>query len=104
VSSLVGAGAAVTVVVPPLAVRMGIAAGMLACLGGMALAKDAVSCGLLRPAIGAALGAVVVWQSWRLLHSGPRQKDGHNRAMLDVEAQASLCSGNSLERSPPAGG
>lgn len=95
-------------VVPPLAARMGAAAGMLTCLGAMALAADAVASGLMWPALGAAVGVATVWQSWRLMLDNPKQKDAdeNNGRIADVEAQAYVTSAvvKTFDRTPSPNG
>jgi len=61
------AGTAIIAAGPPLAVRFGTAAGVMACLGVLALARGAASGSLVDSAVGALLGGAASWQGLRMV-------------------------------------
>ena len=73
-----------------LAQRMGGAAGLLACLGGLAVVSQIVKDGPLGPAVGAIPGGLLAWQAWQVMRRRRQAATLDGKGAFDMESQESL--------------
>lgn len=106
------AGTVIIVAAPPIAIRFGAAAGMMASLGALTLARDAASGNLFRSALGGLAGAAATWQALRMVQGRMAGKSAglEDTQSVDVESQSVLLGNEvclsiiSLEATSPPNG
>lgn len=81
------AGGAVVLARMSLAQRMGGAAGLLACLGGLGLVSQVAEGGPLGPAAGAIPGGLLAWQAWRVMRRRRPAATLDGKGAYDMESQ-----------------
>ena len=81
------AGGMVVMLRMSLAQRMGGAAGLLACLGGLTLVSQLMKDGPLGPAIGVVPGGLLAWQAWQVMRNRRRTAILDRKGAFDMESQ-----------------